>query len=858
MRDESRGRPTTEQPDDDGRSAGRDSAPADALAGEERDELLRLAAAAAHQLKSPLSSVQTILATLMGGFMGPLEPRQRWILEKAHERCHHGVKLVQDLMKLRTLEQLEPDRLVPVNLVTIFEAAADGFREAAADKGLEFAGRSTDVEVDDAWLRGDPDLVREVLAVLVDNAIKYTPSGGRVEARIMREGETPAAGQIVLEVVDTGIGIDPEEGQHLFEEFYRSPAAKRLSAEGTGLGLSFARRAARTFGGDVELTPAQTGGVRATASFPAVDPPARSGWPGYVASFSDDSRAPRDEEQISQRIVVVGGVAAGSKLAAKIMRLDSRADVTIVERGKFLAYSGCGLPFYVSGAIREQAALLETPLGARRDSWFFHQLKNVRAFDLTEAIRIDRSQQTVLVRSLIDHTERVLPYDHLVLATGARPRIPDLPGTELDGIYTLHGVEDAEALRTRLRTPQVKDVVIVGGGLLGIQITEAVATRGARVTLVDGRPTLLGIVDPELGLLVRRHLERHGVRVLTGSGVAEFRGDGHVEEVQLADGRSLPCEFVLLATGIEPEVGLAREAGLEIGTTGGVRVDAHLRTSDPQIYAVGDCIEQHHLVTGSPVWVPGAAAASIQGRTAAVNICGGDETYPGTVGTLIAKVFDAAVARTGLTETAARQQGLDPVSVLVPGPDRAHFVPEAKTIVLKLIADQASGRVLGAEAYGLGDVSKRIDVIATALVGGLSLAQLSHLNLGYSPAYSMAIDNVVTAANVLRNKLEGRFRGISPLELREELLSGDPPLLLDVRLNVEFRDARLRGSRHVPLGTLRSRVHELPRDRSIVLVCSIGLRSYEAALILATHGFERVRVLDGGLESWPYTVESLA
>jgi NADPH-dependent 2,4-dienoyl-CoA reductase/sulfur reductase-like enzyme/rhodanese-related sulfurtransferase len=507
--------------------------------------------------------------------------------------------------------------------------------------------------------------------------------------------------------------------------------------------------------------------------------------------------------------------------------------------------------------VSEQRALLETPLGALRDSSFFHELKNVRALDLTEATRIDRERKVVSVRNLIEKTERELPYDRLVLATGTQPTIPDLPGVGLDGIYTLHGVEDAEAIRNQFRSSRVQDVVIVGAGLLGCQITEAVALRGARITLVEAKHSILGIVDREIALLVQRHLETHGVRVLTGCPAVSFGGNGRVREVRLEDGRSLPCDFVLLTAGIRPEVTLAEESGLQIGSTGAIKVDRYLRTSDPDIFAVGDCAEQPHLVAGKPTWIPGAAAASIQGRVAAVNLCGGHEEYPGIVGTLIVKVFDGTVARTGLTEQQAREAGFRPISVIVPGPDRAHFIPTAKSIVLKLVAEEESGMLLGAQAFGAGEVAKRIDVVATALMAGLNHDGLAHLNLSYAPPYSMAIDNVITAANVLRNKLEGHFEGISPLGLREALRGTEPPELIDVRLPAEFCVSRLQGSRHIPLGTLRSRLHDLPRERAIVLVCSIGLRSYEASLILKANGFHDVRVLDGGLESWPFELERL-
>ncbi len=816
----------------------------------DRDELLRLASVVAHQLRSPLNAIQTVLGSVLGGFAGPLDARQRWLLEKAFQRCGYGIELVRNLLKLRSVEQVEEKDLVPVNLVAVFGGVTAAVEDRAAERGLKLAGEVHVPDADTAWVQGEAGLIREILTVLLDNAIKYTPEGGRVRARLFLEQEEDGA-RVCAEVVDTGIGIPPEGYEKLFHEFYRAPNARRMASEGTGLGLAFAWRAARRLGGELEVAPAEGGGTRAVVCFP--QRPDLAGEGGEVPADGEPRQRP-----VSRRVVVVGGVAAGSKAAAKIMRLDPDAQVTVVERGRFLAYSGCGLPYYISGAVGEQRALLETPLGALRDPAYFRELKNVHTLDLTEAVVIDRERRKVRVRNLVSGGEDELEYDALILATGATPIRPPLPGSDLPGIHTLHGVEDAEAIRARLRSPSALEVVIVGGGLLGCQITEAVALCGARITLVEQRERLLRLWDPELSVLVCRYLERHGIRVILANGAAAFEGDRRVEAVVLEDGGRLPADLVLLTAGLAPEVGLARQAGLEIGTSGAIRVDETLRTSDPAIFAVGDCAETRNVVTGRPAWLPGAAAATIQGRIAAVNVCGGDERYPGVAGTVIVKVFDGTAARTGLTEEEAREAGFDPVCAVVSGPDRAHFVPTSRHIILKLVVDRGTRRVLGAQGVGEGEVAKRIDVVATAVMAGLNVDQLAHLHLAYAPPFSMALDNVLVAANVVRNKLEGRFRGISALELWNMMRAGEAPLLLDVRQPVEYGRVRLKGSRHVPLGSLKGRLHELPRSEPIVLVCSLGLRSYEAALILAANGFEDVRVLDGGLEAWPFSVERLA
>ena len=823
--------------------------------GDEREELLRLASIVAHQLKSPLSSVQNVLTTVLGGFAGPLDARQRWLLEKALERCSKGTHLVRDLMRMREVDRLDDEMLGPVNLVAAFTAAVGEVKDAARDQDLELRSSVEVPEADAAWIHGDAPGVREILGVMLDNAVKYTPKHGRITARLLLEpgGEPEQSPWLRVEVEDSGIGIPPEGYQHLFEEFYRAPNAKRLAADGSGLGLAFAWRAARRFGGVVELSPASTGGVSAVARFPQ-----RSDYAGGAGAVAiEGSTEASGERAVSQRVVIVGGVTAGSKAAARIMRLDPDADVTIVERGKFLAYSGCGLPFYISGAVNEQRALLETPLGLVRDPAFFHKLKNVRALDLTDAVSIDRKRKILVVRNLLDQQERELPYDRLILATGASPIMPEFEGAELEGIHTLHGVEDAEAIRSLLRQPRVKDVVILGGGLLGCQITESVALRGARITLVESRPSILNGLDEELAALVRRHLESRGVRILSGTSAVAFEGEDRIAAVRLADGTLLQCDIVILALGRRPEVGLARDAGLEIGETGAIRVDPVLRTTDPDIYAAGDCVEQTHAVTGKPVWIPGAVPATIQGRVAANNVCGRKEEFPPVTGSYVVKLFEWTAGRTGLSEREAREAGFDPVCVLVPGPDRAHFISTARNLVLKLVADRSTRRVLGAQGVGPGEVAKRIDIVATALASGADVEALSHLTLAYSPPFSMAMDLVLIAANVMRNKLDGLLHGISPIELRERMLADDAPFLLDVRQLMEYGQERFRSSRHIPLGNLRSRLHELPRDKTIVVVCSLGLRSYEASRVLLTHGFEDVLALDGGLEAWPYSLERL-
>ncbi len=551
------------------------------------------------------------------------------------------------------------------------------------------------------------------------------------------------------------------------------------------------------------------------------------------------------------KIVIIGGVAAGPKTASKVIRLMPDAEVTVVEKGKLLSYAGCGLPYYVSGVVTEQKELLATPVGVVRDPVFFRKVKNVRVLNETEALRVDRAGKRVQVRALADGRESWLEYDKLVLATGGTPVVPPIPRVDLDGIFSLHGVHDAEGIRAVLAQGKAQDVVIVGGGLIGVETTEALVEAGCRVTIVEMLPQVLSMLDWEMARLVEKHMESKGVKVLTGSKVLSFEGEGHVRAV-VTDQGTLPADMVVLAVGVRPNVKLAQEAGLKIGATGAIKVDDHMRTSDPNVYAAGDCVETVDLVTGKPCFVPLGSTANKQGRVAATNICGGDDVFPGVLGSTVCKVFDFCVARTGLTETAARQLGYEVTTAMAPGPDRAHYMPSAAPLLLKLVVDGKTRRLLGVEAVGPGTGDKRIDVGAMTITAGMTVDQLANADLCYAPPYAPAMDNIITAANVARNKLDGNMAGVSAAQVHRMMEAKEDFTLLDVRSPAEYEEVHLPGSTLIPLGSLRERLGELPRDKETVTFCKVSLRGYEAALILRAAGFDRLRVMDGGIAMWPY------
>ena len=797
-----------------------------------RSGALRFAARVAHQLRSPVAAAASILRTVLGGFAGPLTDRQRDLLARADRRCSQALESVERMLAIGRAVGKPRGHGQVCDVVKAARQAAVRWQAEASQHDIVLL---TALDADAVYVYVMEDALTEVFDALLSNACKYTPDHGQIRLAVAPDA---SEGTVWVSVADSGIGVTEKDREKVFEPFMRAASAQRSSRPGVGLGLAFVKAVIEAGHGHVGVRKADLGGAEFVLDLPMAKAP---------------QTREKGERSMSERfrVVIVGGVAAGPKVASKIMRLRPEADVTIVEKGELLSYAGCGLPYYISGVVKEQKELMCTPVGTVRDPVFFHNVKNFRALNQTEALAVDRPNKRVRVRSVLDGEDTWLEYDKLVLAIGATPVVPPIPGVKLANVFTLHGVHDAEGIRAALAGGKARDVTVVGGGLIGVEATEALAEHGCRVTIVEMLPQILRILDWEMAKLVERHLESHGVRVLTGNRVMSFEGDGRVERVVTAKGTFL-ADLVVLAIGVRPNVELARQAALEIGKTGGIKVNDHMQTSDPDIYAAGDCVEMHDMLTGWPAYVPLGSTANKQGRVAAVNICGGDERFPGVIGSTVCKVFDYCVARTGLTEEAARNLGHEVVTALAPAPDKAHFMPTAKPLFLKLVVDAKTRRLLGAQATGPGDGSKRIDVAAMALMAGMTVDQLANADLCYAPPYAPAMDNIITAANVARNKLDGQMAGVTPMEVKRMLDEREDFVFLDVRTPGEYEQVRLPGSTLIPLGALRGRLDELSQDKPIVAFCKISLRGYEAALILKASGFKNARVMDGGIAMWPY------
>ena len=555
------------------------------------------------------------------------------------------------------------------------------------------------------------------------------------------------------------------------------------------------------------------------------------------------------------KIVVIGGVAAGMKTACRLMRVQPASQVVVIDKSKEISYGACSLPYYIEGLFEDLDEVRKTPVGVVRDEKFFANCKGFEVLTLTEAVAIDRQRKTVRVKNVESGEEREIPYSQLVLATGNRPLMPPLPGIDLKGVYPLKTMGDARRILDKARS--ATRVVVVGGGFIGLEVAEALIHRGLDVTLVEMKNQVMaGLLDAGMAALVHRELRKKGVNLRLAEGLQSIDGrQGEVAGVKTSKGH-YPADLVIVAIGVRPEVGLAKAAGLEIGATGSLLVDERMRSSDPAIYGAGDCVESKHLLSGGKVYVPQGSTANKQGRVVADNIAGLEASFPGVLSTLIVKVFDCNVTRTGLLAEEASKCGFDPVTVLVPSADRAHTDPGSKPILIKLTADRVSRKVLGAQILGPGDVAKRIDTLVAGITLGITVDQLAQLDLAYAPPFSSAMDPLHQAANALRNKLDGFMESLEPAAVYEKQQKGEDFVLLDVRSPKEYEEVRIPGALLIPLGALRGRLQELPKDKEIIPFCKISLRGYEAALILKAADFSRVRYMEGGILAWPYPLET--
>ena len=557
------------------------------------------------------------------------------------------------------------------------------------------------------------------------------------------------------------------------------------------------------------------------------------------------------------RIVIIGGVACGPKAAARARRRDAGVEIILIEQGPWLSYAGCGLPYYVGGSIPELDGLRKTQYGAVRDEDFFNAVKGIDARTGTVAESIDRKAKTVTARNLETGESETIEYDKLVIATGASPIKPPIEGLESDCVFFMHVPPDAERLRGMIEEDEIEKAVFIGGGRIALEVTEAFFSQAVDSVIVEMEETILPtVLDPEMAASVEHSLRSQGVEIFTSEKVLRIeKNDGESACKVITENREIETDAVIVATGVRPNVGLAANAGLDIGGTGAIVVNERMQTSDPDIYAGGDCAECTNRVTGKKSYVPLGSTANRHGRVIGDNITGGDATFPGIVGTGVMKTMGVNVATTGITEREARALGIDVLACVVPWMDRAHYYPGGKAIMIKMVADAADGRVLGAQAIGPGDVTKRIDVVAAALTGRATIDDVANIDVGYAPPYATALDAMAHAANLLRNKRDGLAISIMPAALRERMGNGSDFVLLDVREEGEVEKSPLDDSRvcSIPLSRLSASAEDVPRDKELICFCRLGMRSYEACRTLEGMGVGDVKFLEGGLRLWEET-----
>ncbi len=566
-----------------------------------------------------------------------------------------------------------------------------------------------------------------------------------------------------------------------------------------------------------------------------------------------DSQVLKGDWNVGKKIVVIGGVAAGPKAAARARRLDPNAEITIVEKDELLSYAGCGLPYYISGMVEDRRQLMATPIGVLRDPKFFAQVKDIKVLNRTRATAIDRTAREVEVQGVDTGEVQRLPYDKLIIATGADPLEPPIPGKDLQNVWRLKQVEDADRFRAFLQTDSCPKVAIIGGGLIGMEMTEAVVECKGAVTVIEMLPHVLPMLDADMAYLLEKHMREVGVTVATSARVEriEADADGLARRVVTTKG-VFDANLVLLSVGIRPNVELARNAGLFIGPSGAIHVNEYMQTSDPNIYAAGDCAEKSCDIRGTWCALPLGSVANKEGRVAGSNAAGHVDRFPGVLGATALKVFDMNVGRAGLSAEQAAELGIPVVTATVSAPDRPHYYPGSKPIVLKLIAEKANRRLIGIEGVGLGDVMKRVDVAITAMTAHMTVDDVANLDLAYAPPYSEAMDVLIHGANILRNKLDGLLKGVTATQLQAMSTNGDDVMILDVRTPDEHQGGRVPGSTLIPLGAVRARSTEIPRDKRVVAYCKTSLRAWEAIRILAGQGYDNVEILDGGFLAWPF------
>ena len=533
------------------------------------------------------------------------------------------------------------------------------------------------------------------------------------------------------------------------------------------------------------------------------------------------------------KVLIIGGVAAGTKVAAKLKREDRSREVTILTNSKDISYAGCGLPYYVGEVIKDKSALIvNTPES-------FSRLTGAEVLTEMEATAVDREAKTVKARSLQDGQEKEFSYDKLVIATGASPIHPNLPGMDLKNIFYMRTPEDAFALRDAIKEIPAKRAVVVGGGFIGLEVAENLAAEGIRVSVIDMAQHTLPGFDPEIAEYVENRLADEGIMVFPETKLEGVEGAGKVEKV-LTSRRAMKADLAVMSIGIRPNTAFLEGSGIELNPNRTVAVNQQMQTNDPDIYAVGDCAGVTNRITGKTVWSPMGSSANIEGRRTAKNMAGENRPYPGVLGTGVCKLPGMNVGRTGLSETQAREAGFHPISAVCVVDDKAHYYPGADSFVIKMTADAETGKFLGIQVVGPGAVDKIVDIAVTALTLKADLSQLEDMDLAYAPPFSTAIHPFSQALNILENKMSGEMDSFGPQEYLEG--EADGYRVIDCGMS-----PAIEGAQYLDVAEIHGEVPGIAKDEKVLLVCTKGKRAYLTQNRLKYYGYTNTKVLEGGL-----------
>lgn len=540
-----------------------------------------------------------------------------------------------------------------------------------------------------------------------------------------------------------------------------------------------------------------------------------------------------------EKILIVGGVAGGASAAARLRRLNETAEIIVFERGEYISFANCGLPYYIGETITERDQLIvQTP----------EKMKERFNLDIrtnSEVTAVDSVNKRVTVSSQ-DRGTYEESYDYVILSPGAKPIKPPIPGINGDNIYTLRNIPDTDRIKEVVDRGGIKHAAVIGGGFIGVEMAENLRERGLEVALIEAAPHILAPYDSEMVRIAEKEMEENGVQLILGDGVQEFNETNDATEVVLQSGRTISTDLIILAIGVAPDTAFLRDSGIELGARGHIIVNEHMQTSLDGVYAVGDAIETKDYTFDHHTAIPLAGPANKQGRIAADHICGLDSSYKGSQGTAIIKIFNLTGASTGHNERSLQNLGIPYHSIIVHPASHAGYYPGASTISLKLLFDP-EGKVLGAQAFGQDGVDKRIDVIATVIRLHGTIYDLTELELSYAPPYSSAKDPVNMAGYVAENILTGKLKVFTVNDIKD--IDLEHTSLLDVRSKNEYDQGHIPGATHYPVDELRERLHELNQDRPIYIYCEVGLRGYIASRILQQHGFD-VSNLTGGYRTY--------